>query len=371
MARLSELIRAANIAKLSKRSDVPADRLQALATGAEATLGELRRVATALRVGLDELVPPSHKAEGAHLLFRGASPAGEHLVVTERLARKIGYSLDILRKPEPYQWLAVFPSLTDESYSEAEAAATRFRLLFYADDQVSPLFDLPQVLANALGVVVFVINTSEIDGASAYFEGIPFIFVSSRFPPRMLFTVAHELGHLVANRNEQRGFAVIDSDTNSALRGSSWTTQERFAHAFASCLLMPKSSVGIVLKKVRDIASVGEAPLGDIELLYLSRIFGVSFEAAARRCEDLKLLPVGGAASLNDELKRRFGSAEKRAEAVELPPRPEIRFSQVPDHLLRAAVERVKAGELSAGKAAAILGISIADLVSANASTTH
>lgn len=370
MTRLSELIKASDIAKLSKRADIPAERVHALAAGADATLRELRRLAAALRVGLDELLPPTDKVEGARLLFRGAGQSSEHLAIRDRLSRKIAYSLDLLSNQRSTPWLQAFP-FSDESYAAAEASAAHFRCLFYADDQVSPLFDLPRVLADSLNVALFVINTGAIDGASAYVDGVPFVFVSSRFPPRMLFTVGHELGHLIANKGRSDTFAVIDTDTDAIPGKRAHARQESFAHAFASCLLMPPRGIGIVLQKVRHLASMADGPLGDIELLYLSRIFGVSFEAAARRCEDLQLLPTGAAASLNEKLKQQFGSAEKRAAAVDLPPRPDIRFSRVPEHLLKAAVARVRTGEMSVGRAATILGISIVDLVTANAAKTH
>src|SRR5205085_974958 len=111
--------------------------------------------------------------------------------------------------------------------------------------------------------------------------------------------------------------------------------------------------------------------LGDIEVLLLSRIFGVSFVAAGRRCEDLRLLPRGGAQSLNDWLKKEFGSAEKRATSVGLPDRPQIDFPTFPKQLLDAALHGIRAGNLSIGKASSILGLSISDLLSLNEPTIN
>jgi hypothetical protein len=81
----------------------------------------------------------------------------------------------------------------------------------------------------------------------------------------------------------------------------------------------------------------------------------------------LGLLPKGGAISLNEALKKKYGSPEKRAEAAGLPPRPEVRFPRLPPRLLRAAVEKVRSGEISVGKASSILGLSIADVLAVNA----
>jgi Zn-dependent peptidase ImmA (M78 family) len=201
---------------------------------------------------------------------------------------------------------------------------------------------------------------------------VPFVFVSAQFPPRMLFTLAHECGHLVAHHNPTESFAVIDESTDAEGPSSpNKANEERYAGAFASALLMPRASVGIALKKIREAAKITQDALGDLEIGYLARIFGVSFWAAARRCEDLALLPRGGAASLNEKLVKEYESAEKRAEQAGLPPRQEVKFPPVPQTLLAAAIERVRSGELSVGRAASILGLSIGDLMAANAPTAH
>jgi Zn-dependent peptidase ImmA (M78 family) len=216
-----------------------------------------------------------------------------------------------------------------------------------------------------------VIKNSKIDGASAFIEGLPFVFVAERFPPRMLFTLAHEIGHLVAHHDPAASFAVLDTDEECSGGKKRKNADEFYAHAFASCLLMPARGVGVALQKIRSMQSQTQDQVGDLEILLLSRIYGVSFHAAAKRCEDLSLLPKGGAASLAEAITKKYGSAEKRAEQANLPPRSRIDFPQVPEPLLLAALERVRAGELSIGKASAVLGLSISDLISANAPSTH
>src|SRR5205807_1927125 len=134
---------------------------------------------------------------------------------------------------------------------------------------------------------LFVVNTAGVDGASAYLDGMPFIFISARFLPRMLFTLAHELGHLAAHHDPSQSFAVIDEEEDDAELRAHGGIEEAYAHAFASALLMPRAGVGIALKKVREVAKSSGNELGDVEILYFARIFGVSFLAAARRCEDL------------------------------------------------------------------------------------
>jgi hypothetical protein len=83
------------------------------------------------------------------------------------------------------------------------------------------------------------------------------------------------------------------------------------------------------------------------------------------------LLPRGGAASLEHALRRKFGSAEKRGELAKLPPRPEISFPVVPEPLLISAIEKIRAGDISIGKASEALGMSVLDLLKVNAPTVN
>jgi len=131
---------------------------------------------------------------------------------------------------------------------------------------------------------------------------------------------------------------------------------------------MPGPGLGIALQKIREIYEIKNDFVGDIEVSLLSRIFGVSFIAAARRCEDLRLLPRGGAESLNERLSKEFGSPEKRANEVGLPPRPKIDFPIVPRQLLSAAIRQIRSGTISIGRAASMLGLSISELMLANES---
>ena len=122
-------------------------------------------------------------------------------------------------------------------------------------------------------------------------------------------------------------------------------------HAFASNLLLPKAGVGIALRKIREIHQIHQDAVGDIEILYLGRLFGVSFQVSARRCEDLGLLPSGGALSLYEQIKKEFVNPEKRAEQLGLPPRPEIKFPTLPRQVLEGAIKKVRTGEVSIGRA--------------------
>lgn len=368
MNALQDMLRTRNRKKdpvLSERTGISQERIDQLSNEAEPNLEELRVLADFFRVDLRDLLPPHPRHGALKLLFR--SSRGEVDDVTaSALSRRIGYSVELLgeRRSRP-SWIEMFRRDT-QGYEDAEANAEEFRRLFLADDQLSPLFSLPELAPEALGTLIFIVRTRRFEGASAYVEGLPFIFLAETFGPRMLFTLAHEIGHIIAHHDPEKGSAIVDVQTETRPQASR-NAPEFYAHAFASCLLMPRRGVAITLRKIREMQEQPNKELGDLELLLLARIYGVSFYAAAKRCEDLQLLPKGGAASLNESLTKKYGSAEQRAEAANLPPRPTSEFPKMPAPLLKAALDKVRSGQMSVGKASSILGLSIADLLAANA----
>ena len=358
------------LARLAAKSGLEFDRLQQLAAGAEASLGELRRLSGPLHLPINDLLPPSPAVEKTELLFRRSlSPGAKLPPAAGMLARQMSSSLSLATEfHRDLAWRGAF-SPAQNSVGHAEANASIFRSLFYGDDQLSPITRLPHIVGDRMGVNLYVISSTEVDGASAILDGQAFTFVSARFPPRMLFTLAHEVGHLVAHHGNDP-FAILDEDIESAPTGPNREI-EAYANTFASALLMPRESVGLALKTIRRTIKAQSDKIGDVEINYLARIYGLSFWAAARRCEDLELLPVGGAHALNAKLVADHGSAEQRAEQLGLPPRAEIVFPKVPSQLMDAAIANIKAGEISIGRAANSLGVSLADLISANAPTRH
>jgi Zn-dependent peptidase ImmA (M78 family) len=375
MSRIAEQIRTSGMSldKLSADSGIPLERLRGFLEAEEPSLKELRSLASALKMKLSDFVTDNAARNRAQFLFRQTLPknklAGSSFI--ENYSRKIGYSLELVSKPWFESDLIGGFKVETATYAEAERNAERFRETFLSGDLVGPLFQLPSVAIDKLRVLLFVIPEQTVDGASAIVNGYPFIFVSPRFAPRMLFTLAHEIGHLIAHHDAKKEFACLDLLNETGKIKRSGKKSESFADAFASCLLLPPAGVGIALKKIRQLVNSTSDSIGDVELLYLSRIFGVSFQVAAVRCEDLSLLPRGGAISIYEKLVKDHGSPEKRAGEINLPPRPKIEFPAVPRHLLDAAIRKIEAGEISVGRASAALNLSISDVMARHAETTH
>lgn len=296
----------------------------------------------------------SGKVERAKALFRDAARRavlGLTDVEVDDLSQRVALAFDALGGVAPSLDRITAGVVLRPSAELAAVFAARLRGLIGAGD-VRPLFDLPSLLDERLGILMFPVGHEKLDGGCAVIDGGAFIFVSDVDRDDALFSCAHELGHLVAMyaRRVNEDGAVLDpaGGAEDSARGPF----EHFADVFAAELLIPTRGLGLALRKVRALAGVTRGSIGDIELLYLSRIFGVPFIAAARRCERATLLPKGGAAKLHRYLVERFGGPEQRAEELGLPPRVKSEFAALPRSVELTIIKQAEAGRAVANQAA-------------------
>ena len=147
------------------------------------------------------------------------------------------------------------------------------------------LVDLASAIESRLGVDVMV-ETREKGaplGASITDSEFPFILVNAdQSAPRALFTLAHELGHML-NQDGHR------SHVDGHFGGS--TDNERSANAFAVAFLMPETDIQeIITKHGRDVKS----------LAYMLLQFSVSYETLIYRLHNLRHINTHG----RDQLKK-------------------------------------------------------------------
>lgn len=356
--------------EISDRTQIPIERVRDIKAGAPVNQSELRSLSRGLKIPLKTFAAGASRSsrnDELSVLFRDArieKSAGYEGTI-ENVGAFIEAALSVLprRNADP-EWLGAY-LLREENYVEANRLANLFRNEFYPDELFDPINDLPQVLCNKAGVVTARLWGSRYEGASVVAGGYCFVFVSPRFAGRMLFTLAHELGHLIAHHATGTR-AVFDKPTQiggNRNKGKS----EAFADAFASNLLLPDQGVGITLAEIREHYRIATDEVGDVEILVLARMYGVSFEVAARRCEDLELLPRGGARSLYEHVVEAHGSPEKRAEELGLPPRNLPYFPRISENLMAAIIEKVDSGEVSLGQMTDAFGISIEEIYSRHA----
>jgi Zn-dependent peptidase ImmA (M78 family) len=351
--------------EIAVKSRLPSERIRSIIGGEDANLSELRSLARGLKVPLRTFTQSSEVSSDLAMLFRSTSASKPDLGV-EIASSFVEAAISILSpRSSPPDWLSKF-NPKDDSYDEAARLAENFRLLFMPDRLDEPLYDLPDILVTLGGVILARLESSRFEGASVVANGYAFIFVSPRFSGRMLFTLAHELGHLIAHHKDPQSVVFDLSSQIGGIRRYR-PRPEAFADAFASALLMPPRGVGIALRQIRETFHAGSDEIGDVELLCLARLYGVSFEVAAFRCENLGLLPKGGAVTLADFLKRQHGSPEKRADFLGLPKRPTIVIPRVSQNLLAAAVNKIEDGAVSLGWVTDHFACSVNDIYAARA----
>lgn len=353
--------------QIANKSRLPLDRVQRILAGDVPAISEVRAIASGLRVPMHLLAraAPPTDAVGARPLFRNTKrDDASYDITVEKVAAFVEAALEILPPREaPPGWLS--ECRTDErSYEAADALAKRFRRLVYGDPDSDPATDLIALLGSLEGVVVGRLDHSRYEGVSLLSGNYCFVFVSPRFAGRMLFTAGHELGHLLAHH--QMGHAALFERPADIGGFGRHSREEAFVDAFASCLLLPDVGLGRSLGAFRDHYGVQSENLTDLELLLLARFYGVSFDVASRRCEDLGLLPEGMGHALSKRLSEEYGSPEKHADVLGLPARPAMPFPAVSPALAEALSRRISLGEVSIGWAADRLGLSIGEIIASN-----
>lgn len=256
----------------------------------------------------------------------------------EKLALKIAFTASL--QPRKDQWLANITKGTAKSPSLALASlmASRVREALGVQD-IDSLFNLPILLSEKLRIEILVFENEKVAGGCILMDAGAFVLVPATRRSSDLFVCAHEVGHLLLLllRNYQER-AVVDV-LHDGVR-TQRNPYEHFADAFARELLIPSRGLAVGIEEIRKQFEVS-GPIGDIELLYLSRVFGVSFLVMAKRCERLGLLPEGAAITLYKVLVEQFGGPEQRADLLQLPPRPIIEIASVPPSIQAAAMREI------------------------------
>lgn len=356
------------VEQAAKKAGMTTERFEQVASGAKATLGEMRGIAKALQVPVSSLMEREREAaEPIKMLFRQTLEQREAVEVSSHvdvLSAQVRDALSIARGlRSDLSWLDLFRGM-EPTPDNAPTFADLFRNRFGRIDDLEPFPHLAQVLA-AMGVLLLFSRDPSVEGVSAIVEGHAIVVIGPRtFKPRMLFTVAHELGHLVAHHDKRsQGYAQLDTEADWSRTPK--RAEEKFADAFASAVLLPQHGVLSALQAVREQLRISQQPLGAAEIAWIAHLFYTSFEVAARRFETFGLLPPSGARAFYQRLQDDFKNPEKFAADVGVPARQELVIETTPA-LMQSAVAKVRSGELSLGRAAELLNVPVSTLVFAN-----
>lgn len=132
-------------------------------------------------------------------------------------------------------------------------------------------------------------------GFATIYEGKKIIVSnSSEILSREIYTIAHELGHIIYDFTDGSGMIKIDKDSSS-----DDSISEDRAYYFSDCLLMPEDKLISMLK---DTFKKAGDDLRAINIIQMQLEFRVSFNALLERMNFLKIIT---AAKKNELYKER------------------------------------------------------------------
>lgn len=206
-----------------------------------------------------------------------------------------------------------------------------------------PVGNLRKTL-DEVGVHVFVDSLdSKLAGLYSFVEGFGYCILVNRKHPkeRMRWTVAHEFGHFLHDRDKP-GVDYLRTPIRKP-------ASERFADAFAACFLMPEA--GVKRKFDDAMARSGDVNVGDV--CRIADFYGVSMMAMTLRLEGLGLVRKGTWNLLSSsgvkvsDIKREAGVSEGvKAEELET----------FPERYILLAVQAWSSDMISTSQFASLVG---------------
>jgi len=172
----------------------------------------------------------------------------------------------------------------------AEDVATSERHRLALGD--GPFLNLREALANDVGLRVFSIDLpSRVAGMYSYMEEFGGCIAVNAVHPqeRQRWSLAHEYGHFLTSR--------FRSEVSMLGGFGRSRSGERFADAFARCLLMPAAGLR---RRFNELSRAARGRITAAEICQLAHHYFVSVEMMMLRLEELRLLPGGTWGRLHD-----------------------------------------------------------------------
>ena len=301
---------------------------------------ELALISETLGISVQQLLADGTRSREAVLarVQPEGSPATEQALARVRQMLE----LDGLLSEQGFEALpAVRPPRPSTSlpYEQGELLALRLRSQSGLGDADLPT-DLGQLAADVedkfnVDVAIEPLE-SGLDGLAIWRRHYTLIMVSSSIAAhRQRYTIAHELGHLMAGDQGD----IVDENINY-----SRTPAETRANAFAAAFLMPAGALR---------AATGEHSTPTEELIadLLAR-YRVSLDALAFRLHNLGIIDAAGRDSVRRMSSTRI--ALRQGRASDLQARHDQRW---PDGLLRRAVEAYAKGRISIRPIARLINV--------------
>jgi Zn-dependent peptidase ImmA (M78 family)/transcriptional regulator with XRE-family HTH domain len=293
-------------------------------------------------------------ASAASAPRRPGRPKGPAQASAERLAlmRFEGLCRNYLELEEvnglPRAAMPELPAPRHHSAVEAEQLAATVRAHLDLGD--APIRDLRVRLEDSFGLRVYVLDQpTHLSAAAFHHPAIGgSVLLTEGSIPRMRSSLAHALGHLLANRDE----AMVDTTDGPRRR----TPVEAFAASFAAALLLPARGLRERFSAVHNEAN----EVSDIAVLYLARTFGVSVQALRARLEALRLVSTTTLRRIDEAIREAGSGARSETDpGQELPDQP--RWEMLPEYYVFLAMRAYRKELISRSRLAECLGTTEAE----------
>ena len=182
----------------------------------------------------------------------------------------------------------------------------------------------------------FAIGAERVPGFSLWDDYTPVITINRGYNlASRIFTLFHEYAHLLQRRD-----AVLDTAPTPSQR-QSIDNLERWCEQFAACLLLPADALLGVTSDAFDFRST-ETVIAFDQVKKLADQFHVSYQAMARRLEEIELAPARLVAQVD-----RMVSQRRREPGFSAVRRLELRTQTYGERLPRILIEGVESDVLN------------------------
>ncbi|MGP9017541.1 ImmA/IrrE family metallo-endopeptidase [Streptomyces sp. BR1] len=330
------------------QADLDADQLTECLSGTSPFSSvDLAVIADEFHVSMDWLLTGSEPPLAVAARTTTGKAAEALTAARDYVARRAG--LDRLGYPQP--WRPVSPKVQSGNGYAAQGEALAKSALRAVEHQGRSVSQdaLPELIEAVFGADVAVEPLGDgFDGLAAMGQGAKLILLSTASnPARQRFTLAHELGHLLADDDQD-----VHLDRDIFDRAQKSDPSEQRANAFASAFLLPEHPL---------LEAVSAVKLTRENFATLCCDFMVSPETLAYRLLKLRVIDNGACdhykhmtvreaaavASRTEELDRRAAASEKK---------------RLPGLLARDTRAAYKAGKATLRPYASLLGVDVDDL---------
>ncbi|MCK8824878.1 helix-turn-helix domain-containing protein [Fuchsiella alkaliacetigena] len=318
--------------------------------------GKLYQMAKHFNKSIDYFLAPDDEEQKLAFMFRADDPANNFTKkLRNHISKRFNFYHEVINLsdsqikdyiPEEYNLNLKGSKLSGEEKEVIEEIAEKQRRYMGVDDatgiNVFKVFE-----ENNINIVAEDINNSKLEALSAYSkEKGAFIFINdspNKPEERKVFSVAHELGHLIMHRDEYSKEAEDLKYTNSRIKDIREKAANHFAMTF---LVSPK-----ILKRHYNYQLDGFI---DLELIYdIKQDFGVSAECLLRALKEYKIIEDGLYGYLRNSLHQEGFKTEE----------PEPRKYIKKNEKITALVKRlIFEDKITINKAAEVLNLPLLEM---------